>query len=89
MAKPEDVGRAPMHAVVNRRLGFAAGEAGQLAMMEVISGPIRFDDAPQAVQDLFNDEAKKVTRVIVVHRDLNTDEKPRDGFVWVWDKMSD
>lgn len=78
---------ATVESVVMRRLGFAAGEAGQLVMVSVLSGPIPFDDAPKPVRDLFDDPLRKVTRVVVVHRDLNTDIDPEDGFVWVWDRL--
>lgn len=54
-----------------------------------MSGPVQMDDVPPPIKELLANSSLRVTQVIVVHRDLNTDDNPQDGYVWVYSNFSD
>lgn len=69
---------------------FRSGSQFRYSGCIAVTAPIPFEDMPKPVQQLFNNLGTRVTRVIVEHKDLNSDEdSPTCGFVWIYEKQKE
>jgi len=70
------------------RVYVQSGEQCDVSAVIHLGGPAPMSEIPEPVRALFEDRRRKVTRVVVVHRDLiNASASQRDGFCWIYDRL--